>query len=115
MKTKRQKREAQPTPKDAAADLGTPLQKTGVPPQNETLVALHRARFVDWSPSAATASAVSGDGTLLAVARESGDVELWQTDHWTCITVSVLSCIRLLQAGPGDGLELTWTCALDVC
>lgn len=90
MKTKRQRRESQSAPSDAAADLGTPLQKTGDPPHNETLVALHRARFLDWSPTAATASAVSGDGSLLAVARESGDVELWQTDHWTCITVAPL-------------------------
>jgi hypothetical protein len=89
MKTKRQRKELRLTTDDAAADLGTPMENSGDYSHNETLVALHRARFVDWSPTAATASAVSGDGTLLAVARESGNVELWQTDHWSCITVGI--------------------------
>ena len=51
------------------------------------LTRLHRARFVAWSPTAVVALAATGDGTLLAAARESGDIELWETDTWTCTLV----------------------------
>jgi len=55
------------------------------------LVALHRARFVDWSPSpvvAVAASSSSDGGTALAAAREDGAIELWETEGWSCILVS---------------------------
>ena len=51
------------------------------------LVALHRARVVEWSPTAVTALAATADGTVVAVARESGSIELWTTEHWQCIKV----------------------------
>ena len=52
------------------------------------LVALHRARVVEWSPTAITALAATTDGTVVAVARESGSIELWNTEHWQCMKVS---------------------------
>ena len=51
------------------------------------LVALHRARVVEWSPTAVTALAATADGTVVAVARESGSIELWNTEHWQCMKV----------------------------
>lgn len=51
------------------------------------LAALHRARIVDWSPTAVTALAASADGTVVAAARESGSIEIWSTAHWQCIKV----------------------------
>ncbi len=56
--------------------------------QPEDLVALHRVRFVPWQPTAAIASAATADGSLLAVARENGSIELWETATWTCFQVS---------------------------
>ena len=69
-------------------DLGTPLQSTDETTHKSQLLSLHRARFVDWDPTAVTAMSASGDGTMLAVARDSGVLELWETEHWTCLTVS---------------------------
>lgn len=51
---------------------------------SEDLVSLHRARFVPWQPTAVVASATSNDGSLLAVAHESGAIEVWETTSWTC-------------------------------
>lgn len=53
----------------------------------EHMVALHRARIVEWSPTAITALAATVDGTLVAAARESGSIEIWNTEHWQCIKV----------------------------
>ena len=52
------------------------------------LIALHRARIINWSPTAVTALAATADGTVVAVARESGSIEIWNTEHWQCIKVS---------------------------
>ena len=43
------------------------------------VVALHRARFVQWQPAGSVALAASGDASLLAAAREDGDIELYET------------------------------------
>ena len=51
------------------------------------LVAMHRFRLADWTPTAIVACAASGDATVLAVARDSGALELWNTDHWHCFQV----------------------------
>ena len=58
------------------------------------LVALHRARVVEWSPTAVTALAATADGTVVAVARESGSIEMWDTEHWQCIKVSNHLCCK---------------------
>ncbi len=50
----------------------------------DDLVSLHRARFVPWQPTAVVASATSTDGSLVAVAHESGAIEIWETSSWTC-------------------------------
>lgn len=88
------------------------------------LVALHRARVVEWSPTAVTALAATADGTVVAVARESGSIELWTTEHWQCIKRipgkenSAISCLawtfdkstgrwRLFSGGL-DGLLTEW-------
>ncbi|KAK3242493.1 hypothetical protein CYMTET_47817 [Cymbomonas tetramitiformis] len=50
-----------------------------------THVALHRARFVDWQPSAVVAIAATFDGEAVAVAREDGSIELYDSiGEWTC-------------------------------
>ena len=56
------------------------------------LIALHRARMFDWNPTAVTALSGTADGTVLAAARESGNLELWNADHWTLGVV----CLALL-------------------
>ena len=65
-----------------------------LPLPDSELMRLHRARFVAWSPTAIVALAATGDGTLLAAARESGDIELWETDTWTC------TLVRMTQVTP---------------
>jgi len=52
------------------------------------LVALHRARFVDWAPSPVVALAPTADAGLLAAARDDGARELWDVDSWACLVVS---------------------------
>jgi U3 small nucleolar RNA-associated protein 4 len=48
-------------------------------------MALHRARFVDWAPTAIVAIAPTMDGAYVAVAREDGTIELYDAaGHWTC-------------------------------
>ena len=107
MGAKRSRRDAEEVPADGLTpDRGTPLVRSEEEhggkqrKQRSNLIALHRARFVEWEPTAAVASGASGDGTVLAVARESGDVELWNADHWSCITVrcSSLHCTTTDQA-----------------
>lgn len=69
-------------------EQGVPLGQDEADKQSETFIALHRARMLDWSPSAVTALAATADGTVLAAARESGNIELWTTDHWSLAEVS---------------------------
>ena len=57
----------------------------------EDLVALHRVRFVPWQPTAAIATAATSDGSVLAVARDNGSIELWETATWTCFQVGLNS------------------------
>lgn len=42
---------------------------------------VHRCRFVDWVPAAVSSLAFHQDGAVLAVARESGDIELWNVEN----------------------------------
>lgn len=57
---------------------------------SKDLVSLHRARFVPWQPTAVVASATSSDGSLVAVAHESGAIEIWETTRWTLRQVLAL-------------------------
>ena len=64
-------------------EQGTRIGEEGQDGGATNLIALHRARMFDWRPTAVTALAGTADGTVLAAARESGNLELWRTDHWT--------------------------------
>lgn len=82
---------------DAAPRGAAPLPLTmaptrGRPPaadEDGSLVALHRARFVDWAPAPVVALAPAPDGAALAAARDDGALELWDVDSWACLVVSV--------------------------
>ena len=50
-------------------------------------LAIHRGRFASWSPSAVSCGAASADGTVAAICRESGDIELWDALNWKCLQV----------------------------
>lgn len=56
--------------------------------EHDRMMALHRARIVDWSPTAITALAATADGTVVAAARENGSLEILNTEHWQCIKVA---------------------------
>jgi hypothetical protein len=43
---------------------------------------------VPWQPTAVIAAAATSDGSVLAVARDNGSIEVWETATWTCFQVS---------------------------
>ena len=55
------------------------------------VVALHRSRFIEWQPAGVVALAASGDGSVLAAAREDGDIELYETATSYCFQVRLTS------------------------
>lgn len=57
------------------------------PAPNPGLVELHRSRFVEWQPAGVAALCASGDGSLVAAAREDGDIELYETSTAHCFQV----------------------------
>ena len=69
----------------------------GVPDSSQELVALHRARFVPWDPAAVVALAAAPDGTLLAAGRDTGDIELWETQAWSCLAVRAPPGVKALD------------------
>lgn len=75
----------------------TGKRKQPEPAASDTVIALHRARIVDWHPTAVTALAATSDGTVVAVARESGAIELWSTEHWQCLKVQWTTTLILRQ------------------
>lgn len=56
-------------------------------PDIQELTALHRSRLVDWLPVPVVALAPTHDGEALAVGCENGRVELWDTEHDSCLVV----------------------------
>ena len=48
------------------------------------MLELHRSRFVEWQPAAVVAIAVAPGGTTVALARETGDLEIYDTADWRC-------------------------------
>jgi len=59
------------------------------------LIALHRVRFVPWSPKPVVAVAARC-GAVLAAARDDGEIELWETGNWASL---VVSCGRGVERG----------------
>ena len=53
-------------------------------------MALHRGRFAEWSPTAVTSGAATSDATVIAIARASGDIEIWDSLNWNCLKVTCL-------------------------
>ena len=86
----------------APASLSTAaeLAHTQQDESSDDLVSLHRARFVPWQPTAVVASAASSDGSLVAVAHESGSIEVWETAGWTCRQVKPQCAWKHLQSKP---------------
>jgi len=78
-------------------ELSLPLQ-----PPLQHCIALHRSRHWAWSPSTVVAISACPAAPLAAIGYESGDLELWDLVHITCI-----------QRIVGEGVEitaLTWAC-----
>ena len=48
------------------------------------MLELHRSRFVEWQPAAVVALAVTPGGLTVALARENGDLEIYDTADWRC-------------------------------
>lgn len=54
----------------------TPAGSSEADATEQHLLSIHRCRFLNWEPQAVVCMAVSASGQLLAVARESGSVEI---------------------------------------
>jgi WD40 repeat protein len=52
-----------------------------------SLVALYRCSCVSWKPSPIVCVSACPDGSVIAVAREDGDIEFWDTDSWSLTLV----------------------------
>ena len=75
-------------------------------------LALHCGKFVPWRPTAVLALAATGDGSVVALARESGDIEIWDTEIWHCIKASTLECLNWLLLPPREDVS---TCLHTAC
>jgi hypothetical protein len=60
------------------------------PAAEADILALQRGRFITWQPSPVLCGAVTGDGSVAAVGREDGQIELWDTLSWQLL--KVLAC-----------------------
>ena len=87
MKQKRSSKATEASSLQDEDERGTLVSEEKQARNATNLIALHRARMFDWKPTAVTALAATSDGTVLAAARESGNLELWNTDHWTLAAV----------------------------
>lgn len=85
-KQKRQKPRVKPS-------VGVPASSGSV------LVSFQRCSAVPWRPSPIVAIAVCNDQSLVAIARDNGSIEIWNTAAWSCVSVrlAVLGCV-LVQA-----------------
>lgn len=52
--------------------------------KKQKMLELHRSRFVEWQPAAVVALAVAPGGLTVALARETGDLEVYDTTDWRC-------------------------------
>lgn len=55
--------------------------------QPSVLVAYQRCRAVRWRPQPVVAMSVCPDQSAVAVARDNGTIELWNSNTWTLIMV----------------------------
>jgi len=52
---------------------------------------IHRCRFSEWMPSAVCATVFHPELPMVILARENGDIELWNTEErWFCEFVGEL-------------------------
>eukprot|EP00892_Ulva_mutabilis_P000419 jgi/Ulvmu1/10378/UM061_0061.1 len=61
--------------------------KTAATASRSVLVSFQRCNAVPWRPSPVVAVAICADQTLVAVARDNGSIELWNSASWTCVLV----------------------------
>lgn len=62
-------------------------------------VKVHRCRFAEWMPSGIVTIEASPTGAKLAVARENGNIEIWNTeDGWFCERVIQGPSKRIVEA-----------------
>lgn len=57
------------------------------------VLSMQRGRFVQWQPAPVICSAATADGTVAAVGREDGTVELWDTLSWQLLKVRCCYCV----------------------
>ncbi len=62
-------------------------QEPAAQPALPDVLAIQRGRFVQWQPAPVLCSAVTADGTVAAVGREDGQIELWDTLSWQLLKV----------------------------
>lgn len=102
---------------DGLKSLGKLYQKQTeeTPIAAGTVCQVHRCKFLDYTPHAILALTFNAAGDRLAVARDSGDIEIWDVKHgWFCERVRcacvvvfkfklifVFACVRADNSGFG--------------
>ena len=81
------------------------VKRTREEADQQSWVALHRLRTVTWKPSAVVALAQAG-GKVVAAARQSGRIELWDPDTWACTAVRVGTADALCMHGCMHGVRV---------
>lgn len=73
------------------------IQQNGLGPQPSAhpgLLALHRSRLFDWSPSPITAMSACPAHPLVAIGFSSGDLELWDLQLTACLQVWGIQAVQ---------------------